>query len=151
MQTSFLPLVRELARTYQAFEQLSAYHIRQLGLTPPQFDVVATLGNTPGMSCKELSEKTLITKGTLTGVLDRLEEKGLIRRSVAEQDRRSIFIALTGQGEAVFDSVFPSHLDYMEKAFEPFCAEDMNALREGLARLRMAFTKTCEENRLANR
>jgi hypothetical protein len=51
---------------YQAFEAYSATHIRTLGLTPPQFDIVATLGNTSGMTATELGEKTLITKGTLT-------------------------------------------------------------------------------------
>ena len=95
---SFLPLLRELARCYQSFELTSSRHIRELGLTPPQFDIIATLGNTAGMSCKELGEKTLITKGTLTGVLDRLAERDLISRSVPPEDRRSIFICLTPAG-----------------------------------------------------
>ena len=86
--TRSMALVRELVRTYQAFEQLSSSRIRSHGLTPPQFDVIATLGNTPGMSCKELSSRTLITKGTLTGVLDRLLEIGL--------DRKDVVIALGG-------------------------------------------------------
>ena len=107
-----IPLVRELVRTYQAFEQLSTQRIRRHGLTHPQFDVIATLGNTPGMSCRELSERTLITKGTLTGVLDRLLEKGLITRTVPEHDRRSLFIALTPAGEAVFSEAFPDVVGY---------------------------------------
>jgi DNA-binding MarR family transcriptional regulator len=74
-------MLRELARCYQAFEAHSGAHVRSLGLTPAQFDIVATLGNTPGMSFKELGEKTLITKGTLTGVVDRLEAQRLVRRS----------------------------------------------------------------------
>jgi len=72
----------------------SSVHIRSLGLTPPQFDIVATLGNTPGMSPKELGEKTLITKGTLTGVVDRLEDKGLVRPDRLASDGR-------GQNRAV--------------------------------------------------
>jgi DNA-binding MarR family transcriptional regulator len=68
----FLPMLRELARCYQAFESYSGLHIRSLDLTPSQFDIVATLGNTAGMSFKELGVKTLITKGTLTGVVYRL-------------------------------------------------------------------------------
>ena len=151
MQKRFLPVVRELARTFQAFEQFSSRHIRQMGLTPPQFDVVATLGNTPGMCCKDLSEKTLITKGTLTGVLDRLEEKGLIHRCIAEQDRRSVFIALTPEGAALFDKIFPCHLDYMSKAFSTLDDNELEALQQGLARLRSAFTLTVEETRSDSR
>ena len=73
-------MLYELVRAYQAFESYSAAHIRNLGLTAPQFDIIATLGNTSGMSFKDLGEKTLITKGTLTGVIDRLEDKALVDR-----------------------------------------------------------------------
>ena len=106
-QASFLPVVHELARTYQAFEQFASQHIRQLGLTPPQFDVVATLGHSKGMNCKELSDRTLITKGTLTGVIDRLEDKGLVTRTMQPNDRRSVFVSLTQHGERLFDQAFP--------------------------------------------
>lgn len=113
-----IPLVRELVRTYQAFEQLSTQRIRLHGLTHPQFDVIATLGNTAGMSCRELSERTLITKGTLTGVLDRLLEKGLITRTVPEHDRRSLFVALTPAGEAVFNQAFPDVIQHCGAAMD---------------------------------
>ena len=94
----FVRTLRSLAECYQAFEAYSGAHVRKLGLTSAQFDIVATLGNTPGMTCKELGEKTLITKGTLTGVLDRMEMRGLIRRSPSDADRRQVFVALTPQG-----------------------------------------------------
>lgn len=113
-----IPLVRELVRTYQAFEQLSTQRIRLHGLTHAQFDVIATLGNTAGMSCRELSERTLITKGTLTGVLDRLLEKGLITRTVPEHDRRSLFVALTPAGEAVFNQAFPDVIQHCGAAMD---------------------------------
>lgn len=138
-EAPFLPVVRELARTFQAFEHFSARHVRQMGLTPPQFDVIATLGNTPGMSCKQLSEKTLITKGTLTGVIDRLEEKGLVTRTPLPQDRRSIFIALTTAGEALFQQVFPAHLAYMQAAFDGFDQTQLDAFCTALTNLRSAF------------
>lgn len=141
----FLPLIRTLAQTYQAFEQFSAAHIRRMGLTPPQFDVVATLGNTPGMSCKELSEKTLITKGTLTGVLDRLEEKGLVQRAALPQDRRSVFVTLTDAGEALFAVVFPAHLRYMKTAFSHLSPQQLDTCQAELASLGEAFIRAKEQ------
>lgn len=143
--TLFLPLLRELASTYQAFEMYSSAHIRSLDLTPAQFDIVATLGNTPGMSPKELGEKTLITKGTLTGVVDRLADKGLVRRSASPSDGRSQIVQLTPQGEALFAEVFPAHLAYMERAFARLTPEELAATEDGLRRLRNAFTAAQEE------
>ena len=49
----FLPTVQALVQAYQAFESHSGAHIRSLGLTPPQFDIVATLGNTAGMTATD--------------------------------------------------------------------------------------------------
>lgn len=136
----FLPLLRELARTYQAFEQCSAAHVRELGLTPAQFDVIATLGNTPGMSGKQLSEQTLITKGTLTGVIDRLIAKGLVSRAPQQQDRRSVVIALTEAGDALFRRVFAAHLEYIGQAFTSYSPAELEQLVMQLRQLREQFT-----------
>jgi MarR family transcriptional regulator, 2-MHQ and catechol-resistance regulon repressor len=135
----FLPLLRELAGAYQAFEMYSSAHIRTLNLTPPQFDIVATLGNTPGMSPKELGEKTLITKGTLTGVVDRLADKGLVRRSASTSDKRSQIVQLTPQGEELFARIFPAHLTHMERAFAPLPPDELAGMTASLQRLRAAF------------
>lgn len=135
----FLPLVRELACCYQAFESYSSAHIRELGLTPSQFDIIATLGNTPGMTSKMLGEKTLITKGTLTGVVDRLIDKGLARRTQCEHDGRSQIVQLTKKGEAMFASVFPAHVEYFSKVFAGFKAEDYARIQTALRDLRQLF------------
>ena len=140
-EDSFLPLLRELARCYQAFESHSAAHIRTLGLTPAQFDLVATLGNTSGMSFKELGEKTLITKGTLTGVVDRLVAKRLVRRVASVSDGRSQIVSLTGKGEALFARVFPAHLAHLRKVFTSVGAEELAQAHAALTRLRLAFDR----------
>ena len=95
---AFVPTMRELVRAYQAFNSYADSHVRQLGLTPSQFDVIATLGGTNGMSMGEVAEKTLVTKGTLTGIIDRLEQKELVRREVPAGNRRSFTVVLTPAG-----------------------------------------------------
>ena len=137
--SNFLPLLRELSSTYQAFEVYSSAHVRSLALTPAQFDIVATLGNTPGMSPKELGEKTLITKGTLTGVVDRLEDKKLVRRAASPTDGRCQIIQLTAQGEKLFARIFPAHVAHMERAFAKFSPKELEGMTESLRRLRKAF------------
>jgi MarR family transcriptional regulator, 2-MHQ and catechol-resistance regulon repressor len=135
----FLPLLRELAGAYQAFGMYSSAHIRTLDLTPPQFDIIATLGNTSGMSPKELGEKTLITKGTLTGVVDRLAGKGLVRRTASGSDGRSRIVQLTRQGEELFARIFPAHLAHMERAFATLSPEELTGMTACLHKLREAF------------
>lgn len=141
-QPSFLPTMRELVRAYQAFASYSEKHIRELGLTPPQFDVIATLGSTPGMSMGQLAEKTLVTKGTLTGIIDRLEHKNLVRREVPPENRRSFIIVLTPEGQALFQQVFPAHIAYLKERFEQLDPAELELLRVLLGKLRTIFGKS---------
>ena len=137
-----MKVLRPLVETYFALLDKDVSHIRTLGLTGSQFDVIATLGDTEGMSCKELSEKTLVTKGTLTGVLDRLEKKGLVERVPSREDRRSTYIRLTPKGDAHFRKVFPAHINYMKPYFErALTVPEVAKLRELLLRLKNSFEK----------
>ena len=135
----FLPLLRELVTTYQTFMDYSVPHIQNMGLTHPQFDVIATLGNQPPMTCKELGKKTLITKGTLTGILERLEAKSLIKKYSNTEDARSYKVGLTKEGQKLFDKSFPAHLKHLEKAFGKLSKKELEATAALLKSLREAF------------
>ena len=135
----FLPVLKELVTTYQTFEQYSAGHVKSMGLTMTQFDVIATLGNQSPMACKELGNKTLVSKGTLTGVLERLEEKGFVSRESNPDDARSQLISLTKSGQKLFERVFPAHMEFLGKAFTKLSATELTELRTSLAALKAIF------------
>lgn len=139
-QEPALALLRELVRTYQAFYVYDEAHVRQLGLTMPQFDVIATLGNTPGMMMSQLAEKTLVTKGTLTGIVDRLEQKGLVQRTVPPENRRCFIVELTPAGQQLFEAVFPVHIDYLKERLSVLSDREIQQIQADLKRLRSLFT-----------
>jgi MarR family 2-MHQ and catechol resistance regulon transcriptional repressor len=138
-QEPFLGLLQDLARAYQAFENYAAAHIRQTGLTPPQFEVLVTLGNTPGLTMNVLAEKTLVTKGTLTGIVDRLEQKDLVRREVPPENRRCFRIVLTEAGEKLFAQVFPAHVAYLRERFQKLDPEEIAQIQACLKKLQSIF------------
>lgn len=135
----FIAVMRELVRAYQAFTAYDALHIRELKLTQPQFDVIATLGNTVGMTFKEIGEKTLITKGTLTGVIDRLEKKKLVKRVMQHDDRRCTTVTLTPAGQSMFEKIFPGHIAYLKERFDRLSPDKMDAAKMMLKTLRTIF------------
>lgn len=137
---NFLPALRNLVSAYQAFERYSAPDVKAMGLTTTQFDVIATLGNQPPMTCKELGEKTLVTKGTLTGVLERLEAKGILERKINPEDARSQMIGLTEKGQALFEKVFPAHLQHLAKAFHQLDEQELAVVEKSLQSLNRIFT-----------
>jgi DNA-binding MarR family transcriptional regulator len=143
-QVEFLSTVQALVQCYQAFEAYSAAHIRALGLTPPQFDIIATLGNTSGMTATELGEKTLITKGTLTGVVDRLIDRGWVERVAHGSDRRCQIIRLTKSGEALFSKVFPAHMAHLGTRFSGTSAAEHKRWQTALRALEQVFREEGE-------
>jgi DNA-binding MarR family transcriptional regulator len=137
----FMPLMRELVRSYQAFASYDATLHRTLesGLTPSQADVIFTLGNTSGMTCGEIGERTLITKGTLTGVIDRLATRKLVRRVKDHCDGRCTRIVLTAMGEKTFEQAFPRHVQNLKVRFDRLDRQDQLAATRLLRKIREVF------------
>jgi DNA-binding MarR family transcriptional regulator len=136
----YLSLLRPLVEAYLAFYRVGSRHIQSLGLTPGQFDVIAELEGTEGLTCAELSEHTLTTKGTLTGVLDRLELRGLIERGQVGGDRRVTRVQLTPKGMDLFQQVFPAHAQFMRPFFaQALKVPEVQVAKRLLRRVRDSF------------
>jgi DNA-binding MarR family transcriptional regulator len=138
---AFIPLMQELAGAYQAFSLYDAEGLRKSGsdLTPSQARVIFTIGGTDGMTCKDIGDITLITKGTLTGVVDRLEEKGLVERWSVEGDGRKTIVALTRRGERVYEKEFPRHIAFLKDKFDGLSARDRKQALSLLQKIRDLF------------
>jgi MarR family 2-MHQ and catechol resistance regulon transcriptional repressor len=137
---AYLKVLRPLVEAYLAFSRIDNRHIRSLRLTPSQFDVIVTLGDTAGLTCSQLSSQTLVTKGTLTGVLDRLAGKGLIRRESVAGDKRRTKIRLTEKGHTLFQKVFAAHIAFIRPFFErALSKQEVETARTLLIRMRDSF------------
>ncbi|MFM2088104.1 MAG: hypothetical protein RLZZ237_2973 [Pseudomonadota bacterium] len=142
MGERYLKSIRLLAECMQDFERFASDFVRGYGLTHAQFDIIATLGNTSGMSFKELGQKTLITKGTLTGVVDRLEQKGLVIRKRCTRDKRLYFVRLSCEGESLFNEVFPKLTKQGQGLFSGYTEDDFVRLETTLAGLKHAIANS---------
>ena len=138
---AFIPLMQELAAAYQAFSLYDAEGLRKSGsgLTPSQARVIFTIGGTDGMTCKAIGDITLITKGTLTGVIDRLEEKGLVERWSVEGDGRKTIVALTRRGERIYQREYPKHVEFLKAKFDGLGAGDRKKATQLLEKIRNLF------------
>jgi DNA-binding MarR family transcriptional regulator len=84
-----------------------------------------------------------LSRSGLTRLLDRMERDGLIERSLSREDRRQFDVAISGQGRAVFDRVWPGHLQGIRRYFsEPLTDPDVADLRRVLAKLIRANEET---------
>jgi DNA-binding MarR family transcriptional regulator len=83
--------------------------LARLQLTPPQWDVLCVLGQASpqGVMLHEISERLLVTCGNTTGIVDRLEEAGLVARTPHPEDRRAILAVLTERGRELYVELKP--------------------------------------------
>jgi len=72
--------------------------LREIGLSVPQCDVLTTLTEAEGVSQQTLAERLYVTKGNISGLLDRLESAKLVERRSTATDRRQYEIYLTAEG-----------------------------------------------------
>src|SRR3712207_3608188 len=93
-----------LARVFQRVERDWGEHLRGWDLNVAQFDVLAHVGASEGMTQQELADSLLVTKGNVCQLLDRMEGRGWISR---RQEGRANRLFLTGKGRRLFDEVVP--------------------------------------------
>jgi DNA-binding MarR family transcriptional regulator len=77
-------------------------------LTPVQFAALSALVEHPGVDQATLAGLIAYDRTTLGGVIDRLEQKGLLRRETSRRDRRAFLLHLTTAGEALVAALRPS-------------------------------------------
>ncbi|MEW6492841.1 MAG: MarR family transcriptional regulator [Cyanobacteriota bacterium] len=110
-----------LARTFQ--ERLDPF-----GLTPFHWVVLCCLWQEDGLATSTLGERLQQVGGTLTGVLDRMEERGLVRRERDSRDRRIWRIWLTPAGKQLEEELPPIALEIREKAMAGISQTDRELL-----------------------
>ncbi|MCC6830191.1 MAG: MarR family transcriptional regulator [Thermoleophilia bacterium] len=109
-----LAIVGRLARATRQIEDALRVNQRRFGLTPDEFDVLATLrreGVPFEMNPCDLGESMLISSGTVTHRLDKLEKRGLVARRPDPGDRRSVLVSLTPEGRELQDTAMASHVE----------------------------------------
>ena len=126
--------IRFLRFSLQSHKKLED-DLEKLGVTPPQFYVLATIGYAGGLPFGEIGAKMMVTVSNLTGIVDRLEEKKLVLRKRDEKDRRVVHVILTEKGAKLYKSTIPLFEKSVERIFIKLTAPEQKQLSTILRKL----------------
>ena len=131
IDVSPIGIVGRISRLSRVVEKELEPVFAQFDLNHWSFDMLATLRRTGApyrLSPTELFRSMMVTSGTMTNRIDRLAEKGLVRRIPDPEDRRGILVELTEQGHELIDKALISHVANEARLLQPLSREEKSTL-----------------------
>ncbi|HXT36153.1 MAG TPA: MarR family transcriptional regulator [Chloroflexota bacterium] len=110
-----------------------------LDLTMPQFKLLLTIASGDGPRVSDLAQRLGVTPPTVTAVLDRLVEHGLVRRTDDQRDRRQVICLLTSQGAELLRRLRFNAWPEVVECLADLAAEEIECLLVGLEALDRAW------------
>lgn len=127
-----------LARCYQALSEQAGRDVVRHGLTPSEFAVLEVLFHKGDLPIGELGSRVLLTSGSMTYVVDKLEGRQLVVRRQCAEDRRVMFASLTAAGRRLMTSIFPGHAEVVRQATAGLDLDEKRLVTVLLKRLGLA-------------
>jgi MarR family 2-MHQ and catechol resistance regulon transcriptional repressor len=120
-----------LWKAAKAVEQIDRASISSTGLCLSDFTILEVLLHKGSTPVNTIGRKVLLTSGSMTTAIGRLQQRGLVRRKTDPKDRRVTNVDLTAKGRQLIEQAFEQHRTNLERAFQHL---DQNE-RAGLQRL----------------
>jgi DNA-binding MarR family transcriptional regulator len=125
-------VVKALRQLFKAIHVYSKAILRKTGLSGPQLWALTVLESAPELSLNELSARLFAHPSTVSGIVDRLYERGAVRRRPDPVDRRGIRLSLTPEGRALLRRSPPPVQVGLRRALEEMPAARLRQLRRSL-------------------
>lgn len=123
-------LCAALRRASRSIEERARRHIEDLGICPSDYGILAALTESGPLPVSALGRRVQLTSGSMTTAIDRLEDKGLVRRRETPADRRARTVHLTPHGRSLIRKAEAEHERAMTEIVSSLSsAEQREALR----------------------
>ena len=115
-------------RLHRRVASAMAGELKAIGLSIPQFDLLSTLTEREGVTQQELALRLYVTKGNVSGLVDRLVEAQLVERRATPADRRSHALHLTAKGRKLAQKGIAAQRAYVEATLGRLPTDEIAAL-----------------------
>lgn len=119
---------KKLMETSKNIQDQIKLEVSKNNLNITEFSVLETLYHKGRQTIHQIGKSILISSGSMTYVIDKLEKKELLKRTDCPNDRRAIFITLTPDGEALMEEIMPQYHEFINKMFGSLSHEEAEML-----------------------
>lgn len=127
-----LKLVIAMARSYEALFSKIEKNVGDYGLNLSEFGVLEMLFHKGEQPVQKIAEKILVTSGSITYVIDKLQKSELVIRKKCDKDKRIYYVSLTEKGEALISEIFPKHKRFLKELLKDMDNASKTALIQNL-------------------
>jgi DNA-binding MarR family transcriptional regulator len=140
------PLMRVLRLASLLEKELSGI-VKSQGITGAQFQVLAALRrrDPQPQSLSSLTRIAILTSGSMTSLVDRLEERGLVRRRPHPEDRRGVLLELTASGRKAVDAALVTRVRRLHELADRLDDKQLLQLSDALRQLVLAVEPSDED------
>ncbi|GFR37106.1 MarR family transcriptional regulator [Insulibacter thermoxylanivorax] len=133
-----LKLFVVLSKASKVIMEGAVRDMKKYGVSPTEFTLMELLYHKGDFPLQQIGNKILMTSGSITYNIDKLENKGLIRRIPSEEDRRVIYARLTEEGRKLIERIFPLHSQAIHQLLSGLTDEEKETLIPLLKKLGIA-------------
>lgn len=140
LDTASLGVVIRVMSLYRAFVRQATEALEPLGLELFEYDALSALrrqGKPYALPATGLASATGLSGGAMTNRVDRLEERGLVRRRRDRKDRRGVVVSLTASGRRAIDRAMQLRLDAADESLRSISSRERKELADLLRKVRL--------------
>ncbi|MBI6872359.1 MarR family winged helix-turn-helix transcriptional regulator [Clostridium aciditolerans] len=110
-------------------------NLAQFDVTPVQYGILKCLWDEDGQTPKQIARTLSLDGSTITGILDRMENKNLVRRTPDPDDRRTLKVVITNQGRELRECIEEVIEEVNKRILEIFTSEEQEQLKKFLEQI----------------
>ena len=130
-----LKLFVVLLKAARTLSDLSMNDMKKYGMSPSEFKIIELLFHKGAIPIQKIAGRVLMSSGTMTFNIDKLEKKQLLRRIPCVNDRRVIYVELTELGKQSFEQIFSHHASYLDFVMQSLNADEKRQATDLLKKL----------------
>jgi len=130
-----IALWRAVVDPWKRLQRSAEKNLTNAGMSLAELQILRVLRKEGTSPMNRFCSETMLSQPTITGLVDKLEQRGLVERVRSTEDRREVLIAMTPKGSQALAKGEEVHKRFVEKSFEVLREDEMRTLSELLRKL----------------